>query len=213
MGGAICAFEILGHKDELTKQGQLARVETAGNQNQKLRASKWARWLRSKRKRALTKPPAAAVSSQHFRHELDEFKRAATLVVRSCGDEHARNIFCQTEVVRHRRLRPMGVQGHQAAITADVCMTPATAQMITEAIVRQKAKTNLKEVKAVCRVINGEATQWILRIAGFASKGPPKWRKASSWPPNRRNDATTMDPSFVAPVCTHRGSSRVQLAL
>ena len=33
--------------------------------------------------------------------------------------------------------------------------------------------------------IRGATTQCTVRVAGFASKGTPKWRKASYWPPSR----------------------------
>ena len=35
-------------------------------------------------------------------------------------------------------------------------------------------------------MVRGASTQCTVRIAGFASKGPPKWRRAPFWPPTRR---------------------------
>jgi hypothetical protein len=133
----------------------------------KARCTKWKLWLRSKRKRALERIPATAESAPAFRQELDLFKRIARYVIKTCGDGNAIAMFKETAVVKHRRLRALGIKGHQPAISALPGIHSQAASTITDAIIRQKAGSTSKEIKGLRNFeLNGAISAW-LRIVGL----------------------------------------------
>jgi hypothetical protein len=110
----------------------------------------------------------------------------------------------------------LGVQGHQPAVAASICLTAQATTRVTEAILRQKAgMTNRERIRIIKRLEIGEGAPINTRFAKLISVGPPRWRMGTHWPPERviLHVAAAMPVTYTSRIlCCPHCDTKIQTA-
>ena len=163
-------FDTMGYR---RKEGRTPKnVASAARTEERKAANKH---QRKGRRSAETSEPRASLAEK-----IEAFKRVVRHTTRQDGDAEQAKWFHGDTKPQYRRLKALGITEHQPAIAANCEVDPITMMDVEEAIVMQKARCTLKQLKHFkdARLRTDETGPFLLRKSKVYVRSCPTWKRA-----------------------------------
>ena len=166
-------FDTTGYR---TKDGRTKRSEDVAKRAEKRKAA-------NKHQRKGNRATETVEARASLSNELTVFKKVVRHIARQDADTAQAKWFHADDKPQYKRLKHLGVTGHQAAIAVNCEVDPITMSEIEEAIIAQKARCTPKQMKHY-REAKKEDNQgnggFLIRKGKMDTRSCPKWKRVEA---------------------------------